>query len=111
MKRSFKLYAQKNAENRMTSLALRLKKRLGRYREKKKAMENHRELLKLGAHLLRDLGFDKEGNPLNPRPKATINMPAAQAQSSARPPYQGVTARNRPNAHRARPAVDRRFVA
>ena len=95
MKRDFKRCTKKDADNRITSLVLRLKERLGRHRAEKKAMENHRELLKLGEHLLRDLGFDKEGNPLNPRPGATINMPRTQAQPSAKPPYQGVAARNR----------------
>jgi hypothetical protein len=44
----------------------RMEEMLNRHRARRKAEKNLCELLKLGPHLLQDLGFDPKGQPLKP---------------------------------------------
>lgn len=44
----------------------RMEEMLKRHRARRKAEKSLRELLRLGPHLLQDLGFDPKGHPLKP---------------------------------------------
>jgi uncharacterized protein YjiS (DUF1127 family) len=43
----------------------RMEEMLNRQRVRRQAQKNRRELLKLGKHLLNDLGFNSKGYPIN----------------------------------------------
>ena len=50
-----------------------LKAALNRRRVRREAEKNRDELLKLGQHLLQDLGFDAKGGRLNPDGRGKID--------------------------------------
>ena len=47
------------------SLIIRLAETLGKRKKNRQAKMSRSELLNLGEYLLRDLGFDQQGRPLN----------------------------------------------
>ena len=97
MKTNIHIHRKRETGNPGNALVLWLMTKFDQYRERKRAAKNHRELLKLSEHLRRDLGFDNEGRPLNPRPQAKLNMAGPRVEPSKGFAYQCARARSRPN--------------
>ncbi len=89
MKRdTIKLLHQKNGY-RPRTLASGLKGAIDAFKAKRAARTGRREMLKLGKHLLDDLGFNASGRPLNPATAEAEPADVKPAVAQANPRHLG----------------------